>query len=209
MSSPPRTVVLDCVGTLFSYSALFTAIDTRLGDKLRVEGVKPILFGYIRIEVAEREYIYLSMSGKYHSFATILQALFWRDADFDCTMKGYRALELRKGAKECFEKLRSAGFRVIGFTMGDVERIGEYFMNAGVDMSEGDLLSCDSSRIGKPDPEAYRPLLEELSREGGEPWFAAAHMWDVSAAKRKGFKGAYCSSDTLPEMADKIIATSK
>lgn len=95
-------------------------------------------------------------------------------------------MELRPGAKECIEKLRSAGFRVIGFTMGDVERVGGYFRNAGVELPEGDLLSCDSSRIGKPDPEAYRPLLEELRREGGKPWFAAAHMWDVSAAKRTG-----------------------
>lgn len=108
--------------------------------------------------------------------------------------------------------------------MGDLSRVGNYFKAAGVHIPSEHLMSCDTSGIGKPDPEAYKPLLEELSKEG-QPWFAAAHMWDVSAARRVGFKGAYCSvwenealtelfgemdvlADTLPEMADKIIAAS-
>jgi 2-haloacid dehalogenase len=53
-------------------------------------------------------------------------------------------------------------------------------------MPEENLLSCDSTMIGKPAPEAYKPLLEKLRMEGGEPWFAAAHMWDVSAARSTG-----------------------
>jgi 2-haloacid dehalogenase len=53
-------------------------------------------------------------------------------------------------------------------------------------MPEENLLSCDSTMVGKPSPDAYRPLLERLRAEGGEPWFAAAHMWDVSAARSTG-----------------------
>ncbi|KAK4631893.1 hypothetical protein CLAFUW4_03758 [Fulvia fulva] len=78
MPSPPKTVVFDCVGTLVGYEALFNAIDTRLGFKLRAEGVKPTLFGYTWIEVAEREYTYLSMSGRYLTFAKIFEAILWR-----------------------------------------------------------------------------------------------------------------------------------
>lgn len=153
-------------------------------------------------------------------------------------------LRLRPGAKECIEKLRAAGFTVRAFTMGDVVHVGTYFKNGGVDLPTEHLMSCDTSAIGKPDPAAYKPLLQRLRDEGDEPWFAAvslcltfyheptpindsqAHMWDVSAAKRVGFKGAYCSvwenealtevfgeldvlADTLPEMADKIIAASQ
>ncbi|KAL2027669.1 hypothetical protein VTO58DRAFT_110357 [Aureobasidium pullulans] len=71
----------------------------------------------------------------------------------------------------------------------------------------------------------FTPLYESFGEE--EKWFAAAHYWDVSAAKIVGFKGAYCSvyekedckelfdvdmdvmADTLPEMAQKIIEASK
>lgn len=201
MAPSSKNVVFDCVGTLVGYDKLFEAIDERLGDRLRAEGVKPTLFGYTWIEVAEREYTYLSMSGLYRSFADIFRAIFWRmlfkagvpeprnfatTDDLAYIMQGYKAMELRPGAKECIEKLRGAGFTVYGFTMGDLERVGGYFRNAGIELPKEHLLSCDTRSLGKPDPEAYKPLLQQLSADGSQPWFAAAHMWDVSAAKRTG-----------------------
>jgi 2-haloacid dehalogenase len=73
------------------------------------------------------------------------------------------------------------------FTAGDLKRVGGYFASAGIEMPEANLLSCDSTKIGKPSPEAYAPLLADLRKGGGEPWFAAAHMWDVSAARSVGY----------------------
>ncbi|KAL4946494.1 hypothetical protein BDV06DRAFT_218216 [Aspergillus oleicola] len=235
-----KNVVFDVVGTLVGYDHLFTAIDKQLGDRLRAEGIKPSLLGYTWIEVAEREYTYLSMSGKYTVFADVFRALFYRmlwmagiqeprefasDKDLEYIMAEYAGLKLRPGAKECVQKLRDAGFRVWCFTAGDIKRVGGYFAQEGVDMPSEDLLSCDTTGVGKPDPAAYRPLLDELIAENGGriPWFAAGHMWDVSAAKRAGFKGAYTAiwekepltelfgemdvmDETLPGMADKIIA---
>lgn len=56
-----------------------------------------------------------------------------------------------------------------------------------IEMPPENLLSCDTARIGKPDLRAYQPLFERLKMEdGARPWFAAAHMWDVSAARRTG-----------------------
>ena len=83
-------------------------------------------------------------------------------------------------------------------------------------------MQCDQSGVAKPAPGSYKPLLDKFHAAGDEAWFAAAHMWDVSAARRTGFKGAYCSvwekepctglfgtmdvmADTLPDMADGII----
>ncbi|KAL3429656.1 FAD dependent oxidoreductase-domain-containing protein [Aspergillus tetrazonus] len=236
-----KNVVFDVVGTLVSYDHLFQAIDDRLGDRLREHGIKPSLLGYTWIEVAEREYTYLSMSGRYTVFADVFRALFYRmlwmagikeprefasEADLDYIMTEYAGLKLRPGAKECVQKLRGAGFKVWCFTAGDAKRVSGYFENEGVEMPTGDLISCDTAGVGKPDLEAYRPLLERLKAEHGGrvPWFAAGHMWDVSAARRTGFKGAYTSiwekepltelfgemdvvDETLPGMADKIIAS--
>ena len=71
---------------------------------------------------------------------------------------------------------------------------------------------------------AYRSVLENFAPED-DKWFAAAHMWDVSAAVRAGFRGAYCTiyekesceeifgakmkvvADFLPDMAKAIIKT--
>lgn len=139
------------------------------------------------------------MSGNYVSSMRTFRALFWRmlwkagvpmetatEEDLEAIVQGYNALTMRPGAKECIQKLRDAGFTVWCFTMGSLEGVGGYFKQAGIDLPAENLLSCDSSGIGKPAPEAYRPLLKQLSADGSRPWFAAAHMWDASAAKRTG-----------------------
>lgn len=113
-----KSVVFDVVGTLVGYEVLLNTIDKRLGDRLRAEGIKPILFGYTWIEVAEREYTYLSMSGKYVTFAGVFEQIFWRilfksgienardfasKDDLEYIMQeGYMKLELRDGASEFF-----------------------------------------------------------------------------------------------------------
>lgn len=184
-----KNVVFDIVGTLVGYEKLFEAIEARLGDRLKAQGVGPAsLFGYTWIEVAEREYTYLSMSGLYRPYATVFESIFYRmlykagipsprtfanDEDLAAVMVGYKAMELRPGARECVQKLRDAGFTVYGFTMGDIARVGGYFKAGGLEWPAENLLSCDTRGVGKPDPEAYRPLLEKLSVEG-KPWFAAA-----------------------------------
>ena len=90
------------------------------------------MFGYMWIEVAEREYTYLSMSGAYVSYANVFESIFWRmlwksgieeprkfatEEDLRAVMVGYKAMEARPGAKECVQKLRDAGFTVWAFTM--------------------------------------------------------------------------------------------
>ncbi|KAF8866167.1 HAD-like protein [Acephala macrosclerotiorum] len=237
-ASKPKHIVFDIVGTLVAYEKIWDSLETRLGPKLQAEGIKPSLLGYTWLEATEREYTYLSLSGRYVPFKRCFELLFWRmlwmagikeprefatKEDLDYVMEQYLLLEMRPGAKECVEKLREAGFTVWAFTAGDLSRVGGYFKHAGIEMPEANLLSCDTTGIGKPSPEAYMPLLKQLREDGEEPWFAAAHMWDVSAARTTGFKGAYCTiwekeplqelfgdmeviADTLPEMADKVIA---
>ncbi|KAJ6014144.1 hypothetical protein N7540_008735 [Penicillium herquei] len=236
-----KNVVFDIVGTLVSYDHLFNAIDRRLGDRLRAEGVKPWLLGSAWMETAEREYTNLSISGRYLPYGVVFESLFYRvlgmmgkvenprefasPEDLAYIMHEYQSLTMRPGAAECVQKLRDAGFTVWAFTAADLKRVGGYFQQAGIELPAENLLSCDSAGVGKPDLAAYRPLLDQLTaeNEGKTPWFAAAHLWDVSAARRAGFRGAYCTvleqealtdlfgdmdviDDTLPGMADKIIA---
>ncbi|KAJ5729480.1 uncharacterized protein N7483_003988 [Penicillium malachiteum] len=236
-----KNVVFDIVGTLVSYDHLFNAIDRRLGDRLRAEGVKPWLLGSAWMETAEREYTNLSISGRYLPYGVVFEKLFYRvlgmmagvknprefasPEDLAYIMHEYQSLTMRPGAAECVQKLRDAEFTVWAFTAADLGRVSGYFKQAGVELPAENLLSCDSAGVGKPDLAAYRPLLDQLTaeNEGKTPWFAAAHLWDVSAARRAGFRGAYCTvleqealtdlfgdmdviDDTLPGMADKIIA---
>ncbi len=106
--------------------------------------------------------------------------------DLAVISKAYGGMELRPGAAPCIEKLRKADFTVWGLTMANLDSVSSYFKRAGITMPSENLLSCDSTGIGKPEPGAYRPLYERLSQDGGKPWFAAAHQWDTSAAGRVG-----------------------
>lgn len=128
MAATKGNVVFDVVGTLVGDERMFRATDQRLGDKLRAEGVKPVLPCQMWLETAEREYTYLSMSGKYVSFAEVVQAIFFRmlfkagipeprefatSADVHFIMEqGYKRLEMRPGARQCIQKLREAGFTI-------------------------------------------------------------------------------------------------
>ncbi|KAF2089927.1 HAD-like protein [Saccharata proteae CBS 121410] len=239
-NAAPKHVVFDVVGTCVSYQVWFDAIAKQLGPRFAAQepSISPQLFAFAWMEAAEREYTYLSISGRYKVFSAVQSALFYRmlyqsgiaeprkfanDEDLKVLMDAYSRLEMREGVVEAFQKLRGAGWTVWALTAGDVRRVGGYFKAAGLDMPAENLLSCDSSGVGKPDLKAYRPAMEKLESIGGEKWFAAAHMWDVSAAKQIGFKGAYTSvwekepctelfgemdvmAETPLEMAEKMIA---
>ncbi|CAN9139418.1 unnamed protein product [Alternaria alternata] len=238
MPTSNKHVVFDIVGTCVSYDAIFDALDHRLGDKMRAESIKPRLFGYLWIEVTEREYTYLSMNGRYIGFRDIFSSLFYRmlymsgieepqvfasDEDLKYILEQYKKLEARPGVAECFQMLRDAGFTVWALTAGDVERVGGYFTHNGIPMPKENFVSCDTAKIGKPDPKVYQMMMEKLGSD--EKWFAAAHNWDVAAAKIHGFKAAYCTiwekircdnlfgemdvtADSFTEMARGIISAS-
>jgi 2-haloacid dehalogenase len=199
MATSSKHVVFDIVGTCVSYDALFDALDHQLGDKLRAQGIKPHLLGYLWIEVTEREYTYLSMNGRYVGFRDVFTSLFYRmlymsgiqdphtfasDDDLNYILEQYKKLDARPGVAECFQLLRDAGFTVWALTAGDVERVGGYFTHNDIPMPKENFVSCDAFKIGKPDPKVYQMMLEKLGND--EKWFAAAHNWDVAAAKLAG-----------------------
>jgi 2-haloacid dehalogenase len=235
-----KHVVFDVVGTCVGFDAYFNRIDSVIGDRLRAHNITPKHFGYSWMTAAELDFTFLSISESYKPYKDVLQSVFYRtlwmagieeprafatDEERDQCIQGYSDLELRPGAKECFEKLRGACFTVWCLTTGDTKRVRGYFEKAGVDMPLENFISCDTKGLAKPALEAYRPALDRFAPEDHK-WFAAAHMWDASAAMKVGFRGAYCSiyekepcaevfdtkmdvtAATLPEMAEKIVAAS-
>ena len=173
-----------------------------MGDRLKAAGIGVRAFAFLCIEIQGREYTNLSISGRYRPTSEISKAIFWRilwqcgiseprkfatEDDLAAILKGYAVMEMRPGAKECISKLRDAGFTVWGLTTGDWRTVHGYFKRSGIDMPEENLKACDDIQIAKPDPESYKPLLQQLSANAsGNTWFAASHLWDCSAAKRTG-----------------------
>ncbi|OKL61874.1 hypothetical protein UA08_02276 [Talaromyces atroroseus] len=254
MASPKKHVVFDVVGTCVSFDAFFDSIEQAIGPRLLAQNVTAKLFGFAWMQAAELEHTMLRMSKREKPYAEVFKALFYRilfmagiddprsfatDEERDMCHAGYSKLELRPGCREMMEKLRENGFTVWCLTTGDAQRVGGYFKRAGFDMPAENLVSChdflkpgssisesaDTSSIEfiKPSMGSYQPMLDKFA-PADQKWFAAAHMWDVSAAVKAGFRGAYCSiyekescieifdtkmdvmADSLSEMTDKIIA---
>lgn len=234
-----KHVVFDVVGTCVSFDAYFDCIDRVIGSKLRNHCITAKHFGFSWQTAAELEYTFLSVAESYRPYKEVLKATFYRtlwmagiedprsfasDAERDQCVEGYSTLQLRPGTQECFDILRRAGFTVWCLTTGDIQRVRGYFERAGVHMPLENFISCDGTGVAKPAPRAYRLALDQFQPDD-DKWFAAAHMWDASAAVKAGFRGAYCTiyekepcfeifsskvevvADSLPAMAEKIVAT--
>lgn len=124
------------------------------------------------------------------------------DEERDRCQEGYSLLGLRDGAKECLEILKANGWNVWCLTTADIPRVQGYFQRGGVEMPADCFVSCDSQGVAKPALAgmtgsytcideaaacgltsfvAYRPTYERFGKDDIK-FFAAAHMWDVSAA---------------------------
>lgn len=204
-----KHIVWDVVGTLVdNHTHFFSIIDERLGPSLRKHNISARLLGFAWLESAEREYTYLSLSGRYIPFGTVFEAIFFRvlhfagvpeprsiatEEDVKYFINEYRHCDVRPGAKECINKLKEAGWTVWAFSSGDRERVQGYFTRGNVGIDAAHIITCDEIGVGKPEIRAYEKVREKIGiKEGEEVWFAAAHGWDVSAAGRAGFKTAYC-----------------
>jgi 2-haloacid dehalogenase len=205
--SPLKHVVFDIVGTLVSFEAYFSRISQTIGPKLLSHTITARTFGYTWMTAAELEFTFLSVSSRHCQYTHVLSAVFYRtlfmlgvssprsnftDAERDTCIAGYSMLELRPDAAECLARLRAGGFVVWALTTGDPTRVLGYFAKGGIEFPRENFITCDTSGVAKPVIASYKPALEMFA-DGDQKWFAAAHMWDVSAAVKAGFRGAYCT----------------
>lgn len=205
-----KSASFDVIGTCFDFDVPIKAIQTRLGPKLSTAAVDPKTLFFSWFYAAQRDFTYVSIAGSYKAIAEILKLTFRRacmvvdlpadaitDEDLEEVMKAFKAMEPREGLKRCYDGLREAGWDVYGVTNGGLQTSLNYYHNANIELDEAHLLSCDELKIAKPDVRVYENANKHLTSNGrgqdadGERWFVAAHAWDLTAARKAGFKTAY------------------
>ncbi|EAT83168.1 hypothetical protein HBI56_071880 [Parastagonospora nodorum] len=207
MPEAQKHVVFDVVGTCVSFDAYYERIEAVLGAKLRKHTTTAQHFGFTWQTAAELEFTFLSIQGSYKAYKDVLRGLFYRtlslcgiahprdmatEEEREQCIEGYSALEIRAGCKEAFEILRNNGFTVWCLTTGDIKRVAGYFERGGVEMPRDNIVSCDVAGSAKPALPVYQAMWDRLGAQEIK-WFAAAHMWDVAAATKVGFRGAWSS----------------
>ncbi|KAF2998808.1 hypothetical protein E8E13_001470 [Curvularia kusanoi] len=200
----------DVIGTCFDFGVPITAIHDRLGPKLSTAKSDPKTLFFAWFYAAQRDFTYVSMAGSYKPIAEVLKHTFKRacrivdlpadavsDEDVAAILQAFKSMEPREGLKECFDGLRDAGWDVYAVTNGGLETSLAYYRNAGIELDEKHLLSCDAIQVAKPDVKVYEKAQQHLTAQGlgelgdGKRWFVAAHAWDLIAARKAGFKTAY------------------
>ncbi|KAL5119244.1 hypothetical protein ACEQ8H_002731 [Pleosporales sp. CAS-2024a] len=207
MAKPQKHVVFDVVGTCVGFDAYYERIESVLGEKLRKHTITSQHFGFTWQTAAELEFTFLSIQGSYKPYKDVLRGLFYRtlslcgvaqprdlatEEEREQCIEGYAALKLRPDCEEAFQLLRDNGFQVWCLTTGDVQRVAGYFERAGVSIPRDSLVSCDSIGAAKPALPVYKAMWDRLGADAVK-WFAAGHMWDVAAATKVGFRGAWTS----------------
>lgn len=203
-----KHVVFDVVGTCVSFDAYYESIERAIGEQLRQHNMTAKHFGFTWQTAAELEFTFLSLAGDYVPYKDVMRGLFYRslwmagvreprafasDADREACLEGYASLALRADCCACFQTLRENGFTVWCFTSGDTQRVKGYFDRAGVELSLENVVSCDTLGVAKPALAAYESVWARLGKDDVK-WFAAAHMWDVAAATKVGFRGAWTAA---------------
>nr|POE65970.1 (s)-2-haloacid dehalogenase [Quercus suber] len=207
-----KTASFDVLGTCFHFEPAVEAIRARLGPKLVTASIDPKTLFFSWFYAAQRDFTYTSMAGCYTPIAQILKHTFKRacqvvdlptdqvtDEDIASIMSEVTKLPPREGLKACFDGLREAGWDVYAVTNGAKQTSLGYYSKAGIELDNDHLLSCDDIQVAKPDVKVYDAANQNLDALGvdekgdGNRWFVAAHAWDLTAAKKAGFKTAYLS----------------
>ena len=99
---------------------------------------------------------------------------------------------------EALKKLKAAGVRIITVANFTPMMLRENADKAGIADFFDELLSTDSERVYKPEPNAYKLGMKHLNLGKDEIVFAAFGGWDVYGAKSFGYTTFWVNRFDLP-----------
>jgi 2-haloacid dehalogenase len=108
-------------------------------------------------------------------------------------------------APAALERLRGEGLRLGVLTQSSTAAADAVLRFAGLRDRLELVLGSDETGTYKPDPRAYRTLLERTGATAGAVCLVAAHWWDVAGARRAGLRTGWVARrerlllDTVPQ----------
>lgn len=202
---PVKAIVFDAYGTLYDVQTVSAVTDKAFpgfGDYItQVWRMKQLEYTWLR-----------SMMGDYQDFwACTRDALSYtlgtigltaEQKHFDEIAEAYNNLEPYPDAKEALRALD--GYRLAILSNGSPAMLDALTRNSGLDQYLEAWISVDSVKVFKPDQRAYEPVQKELGFTPDEVLFVSSNGFDVSGAKRFGFRVARIARVT-PKALNKEI----
>jgi 2-haloacid dehalogenase len=200
-----KALVFDAYGTLYDVQTVSAVTDKAFpgyGDYItQVWRMKQLEYTWLR-----------TMMGSYEDFWTITRdALAYTlktiglEADqkhFDEIAEAYNNLTPYPDAKEALIAL--SGYRLAILSNGNTGMLNALTKNSGLDKYLESWISVDSMKAFKPDPRAYEPVKKTMGLSTDEVLFVSSNGFDVSGAKRFGFRVARIERVTPDSLNEEI-----
>ena len=106
----------------------------------------------------------------------------------DALMACYTLPPADPGAPVALERLKEAGFSSYAFSNGDPEDLATLFRNAGLESLLNGIVSVQSVRCFKPDPDVYAHFCAVAESEPENAWLISGNPFDVIGASNCGWR---------------------
>jgi 2-haloacid dehalogenase len=106
-------------------------------------------------------------------------------------MQVYRVLPAYDDVPASLQALKTAGFRLFGFSNGVADAVEGLLEHAGIDQYFEGVVSVDALQTFKPDPAVYQHVVEVAGTDPEDCWLVSSNCFDVIGAVSTGMKAAW------------------
>jgi 2-haloacid dehalogenase len=106
-------------------------------------------------------------------------------------MGAYRELPAYDDVPASLELLKNAGHRLYPFSNGTAEMVSAVLEHAGIQQYFEDVISVDSLRTYKPDPQVYQHVVQIANVAPSDCWLVSSNGFDVIGAISAGMPAAW------------------
>ncbi|WWC71105.1 haloacid dehalogenase, type II [Kwoniella pini CBS 10737] len=215
------SVCFDALGTCFTLQNIISAVDEKYGEDLAKNGWGSKGFVMDWFHSAQRDYTYLSLiSSPSPPIASILKTSLPlslssaisipppSESEIEGITSKLSELPAAPTLKEAMTHLVNKGAKIAIITNGAKSTTESYAAKANISDVVKKVISCDDVGLAKPHKEVYESANQVCEEFEGkevdkrERWFVAAHLWDLVAAKKAGFKTGLVLSEFPDELVD-------
>jgi 2-haloacid dehalogenase len=205
-----KAIVFDAYGTLYDTQSVVKVTDAAFpghGDFItQVWRMKQLEYTWLR-----------SMMGQYEDFWTITKdalaytiGLLGHRADaalFARIAEAYNTLDPYPDARSALQSL--SGYRLAILSNGSPGMLQALVQHSGLAEFLEVTISVDDSKVFKPDPRAYELVEARLGMRPQEVLFVSSNGFDISGAKRFGFRAARIARVTQEALAHELAHSEK
>ncbi len=192
MPAKPKLLIFDVNETLLNMEPLKSKVNYALKSDSAFAIWFPTLLHYSLVETVLQ---------RYRGFSEIAVATFkmvsqqfhipLSNSEIKKILSTLKELPPHPDVREALALLKSAHFKMVALTNGDLKVAEAQLKYAGIHPYFDVVLSVESMGCYKPHPAAYKHALITMHIQAHEAMMIAAHGWDVMGAREAGLQSCF------------------